>query len=136
MIAEIITTLENAILSHIKRQFQVEKSKPHAINGTEKERIRLDGIFFFSTNLLSLQKFSFLSKWVTRLGFETVRGKYSILPFGEQSVLLSNNLNQYKLKSSSVLDLNMPIYNLVGVNIWTLVLNELTQDLSQVVILS
>ena len=34
----------------------MEKSKPHAINSTEKERIRLDGIFVFnfSTNLLSL----------------------------------------------------------------------------------
>ena len=37
--------------------------------------------------------------WVTRLGFGNCRGKtlhFAIL--GEQSVLLSNNLNQYKIK--------------------------------------
>lgn len=57
---------------------------------------------------------------------ETVRGKilhFAIL--GEQSVLLSNNLNQYKIKIIISIGLKYAYLQLGRVNIWTLVLNEL-----------
>lgn len=67
-----------AVLLHIKRQFQVEKSKPHAINSTEKERIRLDGIFFFffflAQTCFRYRNFLFYL-WVTRLGFGNCKGQ-------------------------------------------------------------